>query len=519
MLRENRDMFDLVISDVHMPFMDGFQLLEHVGVEMDLPVIMLSVNGETKSVMKGITSGACDYLLKPVRIEELKNIWQHVLRRRRKFSTNPDNVHGQVTYDQSERPNNKRKEYDSVDEDENGDSSDQKRPRIVWSVEMHMKFVTAVIQLGVNKAVPRRILELMDVKNLTRENVASHLQKYRLHLRWLDALKSQQFGIYAALGGRDPFLCMNAFLRLQGYYQAITSPPALSSFSAQGLLHNVSNENQSAVVAQAVSVQTVGGSCTDANMYSHLSLSGNQHANLAQGLVPSLGQVQLQQKWMSADSGDLSAIVTGNSLATGTVQSVIPSSPLLPQDLAECTQANVAIQPSIRVPSAGLELLEDVVGSSFGMFESPVSQQSPHRLPGHGSFNSNGSTRLANESSANSLIGPKVAKSSSQLLSTVGAQHSIDQRSTNYCSMFAQTSAGATPVVPQTKIDVLFSGDTWTPRNASEPSIPSLLSELSSSTCSLDSLLDSMIKFKVDNGDSASGDDLWCDFYPPGACI
>lgn len=37
MLRESR--FDLVITDVEMPDIDGFKLLELVGLEMDLPVI------------------------------------------------------------------------------------------------------------------------------------------------------------------------------------------------------------------------------------------------------------------------------------------------------------------------------------------------------------------------------------------------------------------------------------------------------------------------------------------------
>ncbi|KAF5197652.1 Two-component response regulator [Thalictrum thalictroides] len=38
-LRKRKDRFDIVISDVNMPDMDGFKLLEHVGLEMNLPVI------------------------------------------------------------------------------------------------------------------------------------------------------------------------------------------------------------------------------------------------------------------------------------------------------------------------------------------------------------------------------------------------------------------------------------------------------------------------------------------------
>ncbi|XP_008648025.1 response regulator 8 isoform X1 [Zea mays] len=204
MLRENRRGFDVIISDVHMPDMDGFRLLELVGLEMDLPVIMMSADSRTDIVMKGIKHGACDYLIKPVRMEELKNIWQHVVRK--KFNGNKDHEHsGSLDDTDRNRPTNNDNEYASSANDggdgswksqkkkrekeddetdlESGDPSTSKKPRVVWSVELHQQFVNAVNHLGIDKAVPKKILELMNVPGLTRENVASHLQKFRLYLK------------------------------------------------------------------------------------------------------------------------------------------------------------------------------------------------------------------------------------------------------------------------------------------------------------------------------------------------
>ncbi|XP_010434586.1 PREDICTED: two-component response regulator-like APRR2 isoform X1 [Camelina sativa] len=55
------------------------------------------------------------------------------------------------------------------------------RKKVDWTPELHKKFVQAVEQLGIEQAIPSRILELMKVNTLTRHNVASHLQKYRMH--------------------------------------------------------------------------------------------------------------------------------------------------------------------------------------------------------------------------------------------------------------------------------------------------------------------------------------------------
>ncbi|XP_041027152.1 two-component response regulator ARR1-like isoform X1 [Juglans microcarpa x Juglans regia] len=232
LLRENKNGFDIVISDVHMPDMDGFKLLEDIGLEMDLPVIMMSADDGKNVVMKGVTHGACDYLIKPVRIEALKNIWQHVVRKRKNewreleqsgsvedgdWQQKPcDDLDYSSSANEGNWKSSKKRKDEEEETEERDDSSTLKKPRVVWSVELHQQFVAAVNQLGIDKAVPKKILELMNVPGLTRENVASHLQKYRLYLRRLSGVSQHHsslnnsfmspeasFGPMSSLNGLD----------------------------------------------------------------------------------------------------------------------------------------------------------------------------------------------------------------------------------------------------------------------------------------------------------------------------
>ncbi|XP_022750217.1 two-component response regulator ORR24-like [Durio zibethinus] len=328
MLRENKNRYDLVISDVNMPDMDGFKLLELVGLEMDLPVIMLSAHSDTKLVMKGITHGACDYLLKPVRIEELKNIWQHVVRRKKPDSKdqimapNHDKAGGgtgeagQTSTGSSDQKVNKKRKDQSEDEEEEGedngheneDPSNQKKPRVVWSVELHRKFVAAVNQLGLDKAVPKKILDLMNVEGLTRENVASHLQKYRLYLKRLSSVATQQANMAAALGSKDPSYLRMGSLDGFGDFRSLNGPgrlstASISSYQPGGMFGRLNSSAAlslrgiSSGVIQPGHSQTLNNSINGLGKIQPAVLPANQNQNgtFIQGIPTSIELNQLSQ--------------------------------------------------------------------------------------------------------------------------------------------------------------------------------------------------------------------------------
>ncbi|GIP52387.1 response regulator transcription factor [Paenibacillus vini] len=62
---------DLVILDVMMPGMDGWELCQELQRLYEMPVLMLTAKGETKQIVKGFDLGADDYLVKPFQPAEL----------------------------------------------------------------------------------------------------------------------------------------------------------------------------------------------------------------------------------------------------------------------------------------------------------------------------------------------------------------------------------------------------------------------------------------------------------------
>lgn len=72
---------DLVILDVMMPEMDGFETLAELRTFSDVPVIMLTVQAEEEDRIRGLDLGADDYMAKPFSPAELVSRAQAVLRR------------------------------------------------------------------------------------------------------------------------------------------------------------------------------------------------------------------------------------------------------------------------------------------------------------------------------------------------------------------------------------------------------------------------------------------------------
>ena len=72
---------DLVLLDIMLPVMDGWQVCRELRKTMKIPIIMLTAKGETEDKVSGLEMGADDYIVKPFEVKELLARVHAVLRR------------------------------------------------------------------------------------------------------------------------------------------------------------------------------------------------------------------------------------------------------------------------------------------------------------------------------------------------------------------------------------------------------------------------------------------------------
>ncbi|KAG5536143.1 hypothetical protein RHGRI_023809 [Rhododendron griersonianum] len=214
LLLDGNNQFDLVLTDIHLPDINSFMLLQE-SLNRELPTVFMSADEDAMLAKIALENGACFFLEKPTGSNVLKSLWQHVIKERlykekmygkketlhqyemsnqngiRIWNSEESDLEGKNDTDTSSKKakdGGKKKARhigigaiadDEACESDKGSRKSAKKFCTEWTDELHRKFMAAVDHLGEGRCYPKEILELMNVPGLTRMQVASHLQKCR----------------------------------------------------------------------------------------------------------------------------------------------------------------------------------------------------------------------------------------------------------------------------------------------------------------------------------------------------
>ena len=84
--------YDIILLDIMLPKLTGFEVCQQIRETMDVPIIMLTAKGDDMDKILGLDYGADDYITKPFNILEVKARMKAILRRSRSEKPEPANA-------------------------------------------------------------------------------------------------------------------------------------------------------------------------------------------------------------------------------------------------------------------------------------------------------------------------------------------------------------------------------------------------------------------------------------------
>ena len=78
--------YDMILLDIMLPKMDGFEVCQAIREFSDMPIVMLTAKGDDMDKILGLDYGADDYITKPFKLNELLSRIKAILRRSLQFS-------------------------------------------------------------------------------------------------------------------------------------------------------------------------------------------------------------------------------------------------------------------------------------------------------------------------------------------------------------------------------------------------------------------------------------------------
>jgi two-component system, OmpR family, response regulator len=88
--------YQVVMVDLMLPEMDGFQLVKHVRLESDVPILILSAKVDEDDKVRGLKDGADDYLTKPFSLRELEARVESLMRRFHRYYHHDSHPSGNI---------------------------------------------------------------------------------------------------------------------------------------------------------------------------------------------------------------------------------------------------------------------------------------------------------------------------------------------------------------------------------------------------------------------------------------